>query len=237
MDIRTYAPGSALLGLSLLAAALLASPAAAQSVVVDEGSFVVTVQDREAGTETFAVRRSGLGDEATFIAHGVVLLDLEEGRRELRPMLQTVPPAGVATGYQLKMAGTEVAELNMTLAGRRYVSLLRSERGEEEREFLARDDTRVLDRWVAHQYYFVRDLREGESTWVIEPGSRRQYELRATASVDETTTVAGSAVEARRVTLRGGDMERHVWFDDQGRVLRVEVPALGYRAQREDLPG
>ncbi len=236
MDIRTHAPGSALLGLSLLAAAL-APAAAAQSVVVDEGSFAITLQGREVGTETFAVRRSGLGDEATFIAHGVVELDLDEGRRELRPMLQTVPPVGVATGYQLKVAGTETAELNMTLAGRRYVSLLRSERGEEEREFLARDDTRVLDRWVAHQYYFVRDLREGESTWIIEPGSRRQYELRATASVEETVTVAGSSIPARRLTLQGGDAERVVWFDDQGRVLRVEIPARSYRAVRDDLPG
>jgi len=213
------------------------APASAQSVVVDEGTFSIRVQDRDAGSETFTIRRAGLGSDATMIAHGVVQIDLDDGRRELRPMLQALPPSGVATGYQLKISGAESTQLNMTLAGRRYVSILRSERGEEEREFLARDETRVLDSWVAHHYYFLRTAREGDQAWVIEPRTRRQYRLTVTGVVDEAVTVAGTRVPARRVALEVSGEVRRAWYDDQGRLLRLEIPELGYVAQRQDLAG
>lgn len=221
----------------LLLALLLPGSTTAQSVVVDQGTFSISLGGRRAGSETFTIRRAGLGSDATIIAHAVIQIDLEDGERELRPMLQTLPTEGAAVGYQLKISGTETTQLNMSLAGRRYVSVLRSERGEEEREFLARDQTRIVDAWVAHHYYFLRNLSQGERTWVIEPRTRKQFELTATASVDDPITVAGRRVPARRVTLEAGDDVRQVWFDDQGRVLRLEIPSLGYVAQREDLAG
>jgi hypothetical protein len=204
---------------------------------VDQGTFALTIGGREAGSEEFTIRRAGLGDDATIIAHAVVDLSLDDGRRELRPMLQAVPPEGVATGYQLKISGTETTQLNMTLAGRRYVSILHSERGEEEREFLARPETRVVEAWVAHQYYFLRGLHDGETAWIIEPRTRKQLRLSVTGEDQEEVTVAGSRVQARKLTLSGDDEVRRVWFDDQGRVLRVEIPSLGYEAQRQDLAG
>ena len=42
---------------------------------------------------------------------------------------------------------------------------------------------------------------------------------------------------ARRVAFRSGEHERIVWFGSQGQVLRVEVPSLGYVAERQDLVG
>ena len=221
----------------LMALLLSSAPATGQSVVVDEGSFIVSLDGEEAGSETFTIRRAGFGSDATIIAHGVIEIDLDDGRRELRPMLQALPPEGVTTGYQLKISGVESTQLNMTLAGRRYVSVLRSERGEEEREFLARETTRVVDAWVAHHYYFLRNLGEGERTWIIEPRARRQVELTVTAITDDAVTIAGNRIPARRMTLEGSGDTRHLWFDGQGRVLRLEIPGLGYVAQREDLAG
>lgn len=40
---------------------------------------------------------------------------------------------------------------------------------------------------------------------------------------------------ARRFHLEGGVHSRDIWFDDQGRILRLEVPSLGYVAERESL--
>jgi len=37
--------------------------------------------------------------------------------------------------------------------------------------------------------------------------------------------------------FRDGEQERVVWFDRQGRVLRVDIPALQYVAERSDLVG
>ena len=115
--------------------------------------------------------------------------------------------------------------------------MLRSDVGEEEREFLARPETRIVEAWVAHQYYFLRSVREGGRAPVIEPRSRRQLQITAGPWVDESLTLGANRVEARKVVFTAGDETRTVWFDQQGRVLRVDVPALSYRAVREDLVG
>ncbi|MEQ9399811.1 MAG: hypothetical protein RJQ04_11685 [Longimicrobiales bacterium] len=221
------------------AALLLALPTTghAQSVVLDEGTFRIWVDGREVGTEEFTIRRAGMGSDATIIAHAVVALDAADGARELRPVLEAVPADGTAAGYQLKISGSEATELSVNLAGGRYVSMLRSNVGEEEREFLARPETRIVETWVAHQYYFLRNVREGTRAPIIEPRSRRQVMILVGPWVDETLTLGASEVPARRVEFRAGDEVRIVWFDQQGRVLRVEVPSLGYRAQRDDLVG
>jgi len=223
--------------LAVLALASVPLPAAAQSVLVDEGTFAVRLEGREAGTEEFAIRRAGMGNDATVIANGVVQLTTDQGHLELRPLLETVLPDGAAASYQLKVSGTETAELSLALAGRRYVSRIRTDAGEEEREFLARPETRILEEDVAHQYYFLRNVREGTRVPVIEPRTRRQLQLVASAWTDEEVRVGAARVQARRVSFSGGDAERVVWFDRQGRVLRVEIPARGYVAERQDLVG
>jgi hypothetical protein len=47
--------------------------------------------------------------------------------------------------------------------------------------------------------------------------------------------VGATPVRARHFRLEGGPRSREIWFDDQGRVLRVEIPALGFVADREGL--
>jgi hypothetical protein len=204
---------------------------------VDEGTFTVRLAGRVAGTEEFAIRRAGVGSDATVIANAVVLLGTGAARLELRPLLEAVLPDGAATSYQLKVSGSETAELSLALAGRRYVSRIRTQEGEEEREFLARPETRIIEEGVAHQYYFLRNVRDGARVPVIEPRTRRQLQLVASASTDEELRIGAASVQARRVTFSGGDAERVVWYDRQGRVLRVEIPARGYVAERQDLVG
>lgn len=233
MRRRVFAAGLLLAPAAILAAA----PAGAQSVVLDEGTFRLWVDGTEAGTEEFTIRRAGMGADATIIAHAVVSLTVPAGARELRPVLEVLPNDGSASGYQLKISGAETTELSVNLAGRRYVSMLRSDVGEEEREFLARPRTRIIEPWVAHQYYFLRDAAAGAAVPVIEPRSRRQVQLEVGSVTEESLRVGSNDVPARKVTFRAGGEERIVWFDRQGRVLRVDVPALAYRAQRQDLVG
>jgi hypothetical protein len=228
-----------------LAAALVAAlvavtaplPGAAQSVLVDEGTFTVWLAGREAGSEEFAIRRAGMGGDATVIANAVVRMTTDAGQVVLRPLLETVLPDGAATSYQLEVSGSETAELSLALAGRRYVSRIRTQEGEEEREYLARPETRILEEGVAHQYYFLRNVREGARVPVIEPRTRRQLQLVASAPADEELRLGATSIPARRVTFSGGGAERVVWYDRQGRVLRIEIPARGYVAERQDLVG
>jgi len=94
-----------------------------------------------------------------------------------------------------------------------------------------------VEQWVAHQYHFLGDLDDGEEAWVIEPRTRRQMALTRTGTEGVTVQVGSSPIAAQRATFRAGDEERTVWFDDQGRVLRLAIPALSYEARRENPPG
>ena len=228
---------SRLISVLALAGVLAPFGAGAQSVLVDEGTFSLSMNGRPAGTETFQIRRSGMGSDAIVIAQGQVGLTEPEGKVELSPLLEADLPDGAATSYHLKVTGANASELSLKLAGRRYVSLIRSSAGEEEREFLARPETHILEEGVAHHYYFLHNVQEGERIPVIEPRTRRQLQLTASAASDEQLQLGPNTVQARKVTFADGNDRRVVWFDRQGRVLKVEIPALGYVAEREDLVG
>jgi hypothetical protein len=221
----------------VLPAILLPGPAAGQRVVVDEGTFTIYRNGREVGAEEFTIRREGLGAGATVFAHAVVKVTGPDGPTEMRPLLQATLPDGAASNYQLSVSGAEAAELSLALVGRRFVSLIRTGRGEEEREFPAGPGTRILEQDIAHQYYFLRNEREGSTTPAIEPRTRSRFRLVASGWSEEEIRIGVNRIEARRVTFSAGDEERHVWYDRQGRVVRVEVPTRAYLAERADLVG
>ena len=208
---------------------------AAQGVVVDQGSFSVTLDGRAAGTEEFTIRRTGLGGDAAFFANGTVTLSRPGGEQRIVPLLRAIPPDGVANQYQVEVMGVDALELGLRLAQRRYVAAIRSGVGEEQREFPAQPDTRVLDADVAHHYYFLRDVRDGSAIPIIEPRTRDHMVLRAGPAREEELQVGQTVVPARRMELSAGDDRRVVWFDRLGRVLRVEVPRRGYVAERVGL--
>jgi len=220
-----------------LSACLVAVPLSAQGVVLDEGQFDVSIRGVRVGTEDFSIRRAGFGSDGTIFANAMISLATPEGSQQIRPLLAAMPPDGVAASYQVEVAGPDAVEIQLRLTGRRYAAIIHSAAGEEDREFRARPDTRILERSVAHHYYFLRDLREGATASVIEPRTRGQTSLRAGAWTEVELRLGRNRVEARRVEFTSGADRRIVWFDRQGRVLRVEVPALGYVAERSDLVG
>lgn len=212
-------------------------PVGAQGVVVDQGQFEITIDGAVAGTEDFVIRRAGLGRENAVFANGTLTLDVNGLRQEVRPLLSATPPEGIAAGYQVVVTGPGQMELRLNKDGRRYVARISSPIGDEEREFPARPTTHILERGVAHHYYFLRDLREGEGVHVLEPRSREQANLVAGARVEEEIRVGRNLVQARRVEFAEADDVRIVWYDRQGRVLRVEVPTAGFVAERTDVVG
>lgn len=211
---------------------------AAQSVTLDEGTFRITVDGQPAGTEEFAIRRSGAGPEAQVIATAEIRMDLPEGRVELRPALQASGQEMAVSAYQIKVSGQRQEEIYVTLGDRRFRTQIRTERGEQEREYRATDGTLLLDTGVAHQYYFVslRFPDRGGSAPVIVPREGRQYTLSVSVRGSENVSIAGTSVPARHLRLEGNGGARDVWVDAENRVLRVEHAAAGYVAVREALP-
>lgn len=223
----------------MLVFALLMAPMSllGQGVVIDQGTFAITVSGQQVGQEEFVIRQAGLGREDAIFANGVITLRTDGRQQEVRPLLRATPPAGTAESYQVRVTGPGALELRLNRSDRRYVATIRSEIGAEDREFQARPETRILEQFVAHHYYFLRDLREGRAANALEPTTRREFNLTAGARVEEEITIGRNSVPARRVEFSAADDIRVIWYDRQGRVLRVEIPAIGYSASRTDLVG
>ena len=231
---RAVGPLSMLTAFLAAYAAFAPSAGEAQGVVVDQGSFAISYRGRPAGAEEFSIRRAGLGPDDAMFANATVTLSTDGRSQEVRPLLRATP-AGVAIEYQVEVVGADALELGLRRVARRYVATIHSETGEEQREFPADMDTRVLEQDVAHFYYFLRDAGPGTITPVIEPRSRSRDELTTGPFVDEQLTIGSTAVTARRVEYSSGESSRWVWYDPLGRVLRVEIPATGYVAERTDV--
>ncbi len=225
--------------LVFLAAGLMLAPSTgtAQGVVVDQGTFALRIDGQDAGTEEFVIRRAGLGSGDALFASGVVSMTAPAAR-QIRPLLRVEPVSGAAEEYQVSVTGSDAAEIRVGLAGRRYVASIRSEAGAEDREFQARPDTHVLEAGVAHHHHFLGGERAGSDAYALEPRTRRQLTLSVGGSESEELRLGPNVVTSRRVVFgEGSEDERVVWYDRQGRVLKVEIPALGFVAERTDLVG
>ncbi len=201
----------------------------AQNVVLDEGRFSLFVNGRDVGSETFSIHRVGMGQDARILATATVTFD----GTEMHPVLDARPDF-VPTSYQNELKGARTAELSVVLNGSRYVSRMSSPEGELQREYRASARMAVLDDQVAHQYYFVaRFVDEGSGPIVILiPAAGEQARLEVVSNEVEPFRLGDAQVQARHIRLQGGGAVRDLWVDDQGRVLRVEIPEAAFRAER-----
>ena len=219
---------------ALLSVAPLTQPALhAQNVLLDEGVFTVFLAGREAGTETFSIRRVGTGTDARILANATVDL----GRRQLRPLLEATPQLGLSR-YEVTVSGEDATEVSLMSSGNRFVVLIRTALGEQEREFRARPGAILLEEQVAHQYYFAVALanQPGSGVVVVDPRHPEQPRLEVLEVSSETLRFGQRSLEAQRFLMSLGGIERTVWTDRNGRVLRVEVPSKSYRAERTGPP-
>ena len=231
MRIWTLSGATLLLSLAL-------NPLAGQNVSLDEGTFRISLNGERVGTEDFTISRVGMGSEARVILRGTVELSMDGGELTLAPAMDARGPAlGVAT-YQIKASGTETTEIYVGLNGARYQSRTISAQGEQLREFRGGQGSVLLDRDVAHQHYLLTphlDDSAAVSLNVLTPRDSRQLRMTLTFVGTEEVRVGDALYSTRHFRLDGGEDARDIWFDEQGRVLKVEIPSLGYLAEREDL--
>ena len=225
----------------LMAAAVLSAPAAvgAQTTTIDEGTFRLLINGREAGTETFSIRQSGSGDRAVVIAQGrVVLADGGDGE-QVTSSLQLAGSPMRPAAYDLQVEGGDTERIAGRVVGGRFSARIVRPSGEQMREYLVSEGAVIADEGVAHQYYFLaqRVGAEGGRVPVVIPRNSRQVWATVTVSGDESVQIAGRSVPARRldVQLEGGAATR-VWVDGEGRVLRVAIPSTNFVAERTAVP-
>ena len=226
------------LGLVLVAGLALRAPAVSGQVGInDAGTFDVQVGGRSAGTEPFEIRQSGGGGGAEITAAGRVHLVIPTGTVDLITQLETSGFEAEPVSYEVTVGGTAPRKLVGTFGDGRFSARIATTTGEQMREFVASSGATVLDDGVAHHYFFLaRRMRNGRVP-VIIPRENRQVMATVRDAGEENVTIGESTVPLYHLEVQpdGGDM-RHVWLDDLGRVIRVEIPSRGYVAVRTSLP-
>jgi hypothetical protein len=218
-----------------LAATAHAAPAAAQ--VADSGSFRVYVEDREVGTEEFVIVQSGTGTSAETTATGRVRLRLPDGTLELDPRLTTRGIASDPVEYQVQVGGSVPERIVGSIGGGRMSARIVTPTGEQLREYVASSGAVVLDDPVAHHYYFLAQRAHRGRVPVIVPRDNRQVMATVVNRGEARVRVGGTEVTLFHLVVQPADgVERHVWVDALNRVMRVDIPARGYRAERTRVP-
>jgi len=209
-----------------------------QSTTVDAGSYLLSRNGEPIGTETFSIRRTGPRASANYVATGEVDIEVSGEERLISVALEATADDAVVSAYQLKEGGNRRTEIYLTRVDRRFQARIVTPEGEQVREYRAVPSVVLLERWVAHHYFFVARRVAGASTrapgLVPRTGDQMDLEIRDTGT--ERIQVAGQSVQARRIRVEDGDISRDIWLDDQGRVLLVVDHDTGFRAERRDLP-
>jgi hypothetical protein len=227
--VRLLASGA----LALLAAA----PLAAQTGADDAGTFAVFVGGHQVGTEEFSIRQSGVGANAEIVATGRVSLQLASGNLELAPRLRTTGFQADPVSYEVTVGGDAPRRISGTVGAGRFSARIVTAAGEQMREYVASSGATVLDDGVAHHYALLARRTRSGRVPILIPRENRQVMATVRDLGEERLTIDGRTLDLFRlvVTPDGGD-ERHVWVDALSRVIRVDIPAAGYRAQRTEIP-
>jgi hypothetical protein len=216
---------------SCLLGACLTAPAIGQSRVVDEGTFVVLKGGTPTRTESFKITRN----EASFTATAGLTI----GTQQTTSML-TTDSLGTPLLYELhvKDRGAKVVDVRAVARAGRLTSMATFQSGDESmREYpLAQGKSLIVDSGLLHHMYFAALGKTAGTFQVIEPRSSRSTSGSMTARGLEPIEVAGRTVTATHYTLSSGSARYEFWIDAQGRLLRVDVPADGLSATREELP-
>jgi len=227
-------PGSAILLLALSPCLL-----PGQNVSVDENAFQIYVNGEVVGREEFSIRQSGPSGQRRMILRGTVDLNSPDGAVNLAPAMDVQGETlGVST-YQIKVSGAETTDIFVNVSGNRYLARIVSSAGERLREFRAGPGSVLLDEGVVHHHYLLNPFLEeaaSVSLTVLTPRAGQQQRMTLTLVGEEEIRVGGVLVsDARRFHLEGGDHPRDIWYDSQGRILRLEIPSQGLVAERENL--
>jgi hypothetical protein len=218
-------------------AAVMALPAAGQTVRIDEGTFRIVQGGREVGVETFTIRQNGTGADAVIIAQGRVVLE-RNGAGEVVANVQFAGTGLRPVAYDMEIRGADARRIQGSVAGRRASARIMAAT-ETFREYLVTEGAVIVDDGFSHHYWFVAQRAAGGASTVpiIVPRESRQVLAQLVAGAEESIAAGGTTVRARRITVQpaGGDV-RSVWVDAAGRVLRVEVPAREFVAVRTTLP-
>jgi hypothetical protein len=226
--------------LSLLSALAWPATAFGQGERLDVGSFTIRRDGQRIGREQFSLRRAPSPDGGVYELRAEASL----GDRRTASRLET-DSSGTPVRYAVEVRDGTVTTIR--LGGQRvrgrFATLARGTRGEAAREYMLAPGAIVLDNNAYHQSIFlVRGRRAGvgarATVSAFAPLDNAQRDLQLTLeAVDDRVSIAGNSRPARRWrVVEPSGLARLLWADDEGRILRILIPAQAIEVLRDDIP-
>jgi hypothetical protein len=210
----------------------------AEPEVVDAGTFTLYSQGARIGEERFVIRKEAAGGGDPIYRAGAELhLKLKGSTMRIGVALEALGSTCLPRRYEAEVNGNEAKSIVGTLVGDRIRLDVRSPSGDEMTEFLLRGKAAILDKYIAHHYFFAWKLLGGnpstEAT-VLIPWEKAQLTATIEDLGPELVQLAGAEIELRHITVTAeGRPARHAWLDGE-RVMKVEVPEEEFTAERSD---
>lgn len=215
---------------ALVAGALASTELAAQVVVVDEGTFIVTRGGRTVGREEFTIRTTPGPAGSMYVAQG-------NGTRDNRRLTSAL--SSDATGHPVRysMEVRREASIDESLVAQVVSGQLlirsRTPRGESEHQLVIDPGAILVDDEVWHQHLFVVRAAAAGVAFVVIPRRNVQQRWRVAEEGLDTLEIGGRRAPSRRLVVRPeGGGERYIWLDASGRILRIAI-AGGPEATRD----
>ncbi|MFQ6045977.1 MAG: hypothetical protein ACE5PT_06415 [Gemmatimonadales bacterium] len=200
----------------------------------DEGSFDIIRNGEVVGREQFSIRQAatrGARSAITVVTRAQYPPDAAGSSLSLAVEFQ--PDSQVSLAQYELAGGTERVLVRFT-PGRITVRIGRPGR-ESTREYPGGPRPVLVDDSLFASLAVPPGTRPGLVT-LFSPRDGRRTPASLVVAGREATTVGREERILKRLTLRTAAESRHLWFDERGRLIKVEVPALGIRVLRSPPP-
>ena len=219
---------------ALLASLPLAVPApglAAQQAR-DAGTFVVTVNGAVIAREEFTVR-DGRGDARDGFTVTARRFGPEGGDPVLVLTVELGPDSQLTTAQLAEPARQRRTYIQAS--PRRVTVRAVTPSGESVREYPGANAL-----WLADDSgvagFVLPPRPDAHTMTLLWPRDDRRETLELTDRGVESIPTGAGTLRARHVVLGSATDERHFWYDEQGRLRKVEIPGRGFIAARAGMP-
>ena len=212
-----------------------------QAIDLDEGTFVIELDGRVVGTESFKIRSAGSGTDMRIIAQGNTVVNTGNTSETIQSALGAVGPTMLVEAYQTRILPSNI-EINLQRRGDRFLALTSSDLHLEEREYrrIANETpTIILDDFFAHHYFLLlpHQFTDSKEFLALFPRIGEQDLAILSLGLVEPISIGSDLIQAQYLQLDIAGVIHRIWTDGRNRILRVEIPQKNYLAYRSPKPG
>jgi hypothetical protein len=213
---------------------------AAQTITIDEGTFLIEIEGQLIGTESFKIRSVGSGAEMRTIAQGDLVISKHETTETVQSALGALGTNMSVQAYQTRSSPSDV-EINLQRRGNRFLAMTSTSSHLEERQYKLLSDrtpTIILDEYFAHHYFLVlpHQFTESQELSAVFPLLGEQVSAKLELGSVEPISLGDKPIQAQYLQLNMDGAVHKIWIDGQNRILRVEIPQNDYVAYRNPAP-